>query len=132
LNSAAIEDYLKAIYELQSKTGEVSTTRLAQQLAVTPASVTNMLKKLADLNLVHYRPYRGALLTEAGQKQALKIISYFRLTERYLIKKLGVPEEQAQAYADAWEHVLSEAVAARMRAILDYPTIDPTLPLGSE
>jgi DtxR family Mn-dependent transcriptional regulator len=125
LYTEATEDYLKAIYAIQDESGEaVATTVLAERLALAPASVTNMLKKLADLNLVIYRPYQGVVLTEAGQKVALRVIRYHRLVELYLMEKLGVPWNQVQAQAESWEHVLSEDLAERMDAALGYPTTD--------
>ncbi|MCB0191635.1 MAG: metal-dependent transcriptional regulator [Anaerolineae bacterium] len=122
--SEAIEDYLKIIYKLQQG-GKVTTTGLAAQLNVAPASVTGMVKKLAGLALLLHEPYQGVQLTEAGEKVALKVIRHHRLVELFLAEKLGVPWDEVHAQADRWEHSLSKYLATRLDAMLGYPTTDP-------
>ena len=123
--SPAIEDYLKAIYAL-GRTGEaVSTSDLAERLEVAPASVTGMIKKLAASGLVAHEKYQGARLTEAGRRIAVETIRHHRLVETYLHQALGVPWDRLHAEAEAWEHVLSEDLEARMDAALGHPTVDP-------
>ena len=121
----AIEDYLKTIYNLQGEQGHVATTALAERLSVTPASATNMVKKLAELGLVVHQPYYGLKLTEAGQQSALKVLRCHRLVELFLAKSLGLPWDQVHAEAEKWEHVLSEEIAERMDSVLGYPSADP-------
>ena len=86
----AAEDYLKAIWRL-TQSGRASTTALAAELEVAPASVTGMLKKLAALRLVEHEPYRGARLTSAGERVALEVVRHHRLLELYLTEALGFP-----------------------------------------
>ena len=118
----ATEDYLKAIYAAQGEAGEVVTTcALAGQLGLAPASVTNMLKRMAKEALVHYHSYHGVRLTEMGQQMAQQVIRRHCLVERYLVEALGLPPDQAHAQAESWEHVLSEDLAGRMEAVLGYP-----------
>lgn len=125
MQSQAVQDYLKAIYELQHQEGKVATTSLAKQLHVTAASVTGMIKKLAKLKLVTYQPYQGVKLTRSGEKIALEVIRHHRLVERYLSEALGVPWDQVDAEADIWEHVLSDDIETRIDEILGHPTTDP-------
>lgn len=123
--SEAIEDYLKAIYEIQHRQGNVATTVLADWLGISPASVTNMLKKLAELGLVARKPYKGVMLTETGHQAALEVIRHHRLLESFLAEKLDVPWDEVHDHAESWEHALSEAVEARMDALLGYPEFNP-------
>ncbi len=125
--SQSEQDYLKAIYHLAQRGGgpRVGTVVLAQWLAVSPASVTNMMKKLADQGLVSHRPYQGVVLTEAGEKVTLELLRHHRLLETYLRERLGVPWDQVHAEADRLEHALSEDLEERLDAILGHPTTDP-------
>lgn len=123
--SPAVEDYLKTIYAL-GRTGEAATTSaLAERLGVAPASVTGMLKKLAASGLVAHEKYQGARLTEPGRLIAVETIRHHRLVETYLHQALGVPWDRLHDEAEAWEHVLSEDLEARMDAALGHPTHDP-------
>jgi DtxR family Mn-dependent transcriptional regulator len=123
--SQAMEDYLKAIYKLQEWNGEVPTSALADFLHISPASVTNMCKKLAALNLVIYEPYQGVKFTPTGKKLALEIVRHHRLIELYLAEALGVPWDQVHAEAEKLEHVISEDLEERMAAALGDPLFDP-------
>lgn len=121
----AIEDYLKVIYLLQDAQSTVSTTDLAAQLDVAPASVTGMLKKLAAQDLVTYTPYQGVTLTPQGRAIALRMVRYHRLAERYLSEVLGMPWDTVHAEAEELEHALSAEVVDRMDAALGQPMTDP-------
>ena len=123
--SAAIQDYLKEIYKLQSEGTRPTTSAIARQMGVAPSSVTSMLKKLAVLGLAEHSPYRGVELSEAGRKIALEVIRHHRLLEQYLAETLGVPIDAVHAEADKLEHVLSEELEARIDEQLGYPTHDP-------
>lgn len=123
--SHAMEDYMKAIYQLSDNRKSVSTSQLAERLQCTPASVTNMLQKLSALKMVQYTPYQGVSLTEAGRRVALEVIRHHRLLELYLAEILGYSWDQVHAEADALEHVISEEFEARIDAALGYPKIDP-------
>ena len=125
LITPAHEDYLKAIYTLGSNGVEVSNSALAHHLAVTPASATNMVKKLAELGLVTYEPYQNVELTPSGQKVALEVLRHHRLLELYLHDKLNLPWDQVHAEAEKLEHVLSETLEDAMAAALGNPTVDP-------
>src|SRR4051812_43424329 len=124
--SEAIQDYAKAIYALQRRAeGPVTTTDLAERLGVRPASVSAMLKKLAERGLVEHVPYRGVLLTAAGGRVALEVLRHHRLLELYLAEHLGVPWDRVHVEAEALEHVISEDLEARIAAKLGEPTHDP-------
>ncbi len=119
------EDYLKAIYHLERRQERATTTAIAEVMGVSAASATNMLKRLADLNLVEYAPYQGARLTEAGRKVALEVIRHHRLLELYLAEALGMPWDKVHEEADRLEHVISEDLEEAMARALGYPTVDP-------
>ena len=125
MHTQTVEDYLKAIYELEQEGERLATTALAERLSVTPASVTGMLKKLARMKLVVHKPYRGVALTKAGRKIALEVIRHHRLVELYLAEALGVPWDRVHDEAEKWEHVLSEDLEDRIDALLGHPTTDP-------
>ncbi|HET8756250.1 MAG TPA: metal-dependent transcriptional regulator [Solirubrobacteraceae bacterium] len=124
--SEAVENYAKAIYSLQNRTGEpVATNDLADRLHVTPASASGMIKKLADQGLVEHVPYRGVQLTHDGEQVALEVLRHHRLLELYLVEQLGVPWDRVHEEAEALEHVISEDLEARIAAKLGNPTHDP-------
>ncbi len=124
--SEAIQDYAKAIYSLERRVdGPVSTNHLAERLGVTPASVSAMLKKLAERGLVEHVPYKGVLLTGEGRRVALEVMRHHRLLETYLAEHLGVPWDRVHEEAEALEHVISEDLEARIAAKLGEPTHDP-------
>ncbi len=122
--SEAQEDYLKAIYQL-AEGGTVGTQLLAERLSVRPASVTGMLKKLAELGLVVHVPYKGVRLTQSGERVALEVIRHHRLLEAFLAEALGFPWEAVHAEADRLEHHISEAFEARIAELLGHPERDP-------
>jgi DtxR family Mn-dependent transcriptional regulator len=125
--SHSVEDYLKAIYELQEDAGKVSTNALAEKLGVSPASVTGMVKKLAEdrPRLVDYEKHHGVTLTPAGRKIALEIIRHHRLIELYLQQAVGYSWDQVDAEAEKLEHVISEDFEDRIAAVLGNPARDP-------
>jgi DtxR family Mn-dependent transcriptional regulator len=125
MRTQAVEDYLKTIYELEHEHGKVATTALAEQMGVAPASVTGMIKKLAKMHLVAYKPYKGVVLTQAGCKIALEVIRHHRLIELFLAEALGVPWDQVHEEAHRIEHVLSDYLADRIDSVLGHPTTDP-------
>ena len=126
--SQTMQDYLKTIYKLQKGRDEVdkvNTSMIAKKMQISPASVTNMIKKLAKQNLVRHIPYRGVELTPAGEKIALEMIRHHRLLELYLAEALGYPWDQVDVEADKLEHVISEAFEDRIDEVLNFPTLDP-------
>lgn len=122
--SQAVEDYLKTIYKLQDD-GAVSTTDIARALEVSSASVTNMVKRLAEMKLVVYQSYKGVRLTEAGEKIALEILRHHRLLETYLKEFLGYSWDQMHKEAEQLEHHISEEFEDKIDELLGYPTHDP-------
>ena len=123
--SDAIQHYLREVYKLGASGNRVSTTALAREMGVSPASASAMVKKLAALGLVEHEPYRGVTLTAEGEQVALEVIRHHRLLEQYLAETLGVPLEDVHAEADRLEHALSEELEARIDRSLGYPTHDP-------
>jgi DtxR family Mn-dependent transcriptional regulator len=125
--SEAIEDYAKAIYALQARSGgePVATNDLAERLGVTPASASSMVKKLAELGLADHAPYRGTRLSADGERLALEVLRHHRLLELYLAEHLGVPWDRVHEEAEALEHVLSAYLESRIAAKLGDPTHDP-------
>jgi len=125
-SSEAIEDYAKAIYALsRQRQGPVLNGEVAERLGVTPATATSMLKKLGALGLVDYEPYRGVILTAAGEKVALEVIRHHRLIEAYLAEALGMPEDRVHAEAEVLEHYISEELELLIAAKLGEPSHDP-------
>lgn len=122
--SQAVEDYIKAIYQLQDAS-TVSTSKLAARLGVSSASVTSMAKRLAGMGLVTYESYRGVALTGAGEKIALEIIRHHRLLETYLREIMGYGWEEMHNEAEHLEHHISEEFEDRLDEMLGYPTHDP-------
>ena len=123
--SVAIQDYLKEIYKLQEGGGRVSVTALAREQQVAPGSASEMVKKLAALELVDHEPYRGVRLTSAGERVAVEVIRHHRLLELYLAETLGLDVDDVHAEADRLEHVISEELEARIDKSLGFPTHDP-------
>src|SRR3954454_9352349 len=124
--SSAVEDYAKAIYHLESiEGGAVATNALAERLAVTPASASNMVKKLDGLGLVEHVPYRGVRLTESGRRVALEVLRHHRLLELYLAETLGLPWDRVHDEAEVLEHHLSEELEEVIASKLGDPTHDP-------
>jgi len=121
--SAAIEDYLKAVYDLGET--DVKTHELAGALSVSAASVSGMLKKLSELNLIDYEKYRGTSLTPAGRKIALETLRHHRLLETYLAEALGYPWHDVHDEAERLEHVISEDFETRIADALGHPSFDP-------
>jgi DtxR family transcriptional regulator, Mn-dependent transcriptional regulator len=123
--TAAVEDYVKAIYTLEGGEGSVTTTALAERLDVRPASVSGMLSKLTALGLVEHEPYRGVRLTEHGTRVALEVVRHHRLLELFLVENLGMSWDEVHAEAEVLEHVLSEELEELIAAKLGDPAFDP-------
>ena len=123
--SESMQDYLKTIYQISPGTNRVTTNSLADMLGVTAASVTGMLKKLADMKLVEYEPYQGVVLTLAGKKLALEVLRHHRLTELYLTEAMGYSWDKVHEEAERLEHAISEEFADKMSSLLGDPQRDP-------
>jgi DtxR family transcriptional regulator, Mn-dependent transcriptional regulator len=128
LNTESVDNYLKAIFALGGPEEErVAGTVLADRLGVAPASVTNMLQKLAasPVPLVEYESRRGVRLSTAGRRRALEILRHHRLLETFLYEVLGYPIEEVHGEAERLEHFISERFEERIDAKLGRPKFDP-------
>ncbi len=123
--SEQIENYLKNIYKLQESEGKVTTSLLSEKLQISPPSVSEMIKKLADEGSLKYTPYRGVELTEQGRRKALRIIRRHRLWELFLVEVLKYDWDEIDEEAERLEHITSEKLEQRLDAVLGYPTHDP-------
>ena len=119
------ENYLKAMFNLSQVTGEVFVNDLSKELDIKMPSVTSMVKRLASKNLVNYQSYKPLTLTEKGEKLALSIIRKHRLTEMFLVEKMGFGWEEVHEVAEQIEHIHSPKFFAKMDEMLGYPTVDP-------
>jgi DtxR family transcriptional regulator, Mn-dependent transcriptional regulator len=123
--TVAVQDYLKAIYVLESAGERVTTSALARRMAVSAPSATAMTKRLDELGLVERLPYRGVALTDEGRRGALEVVRHHRLLERYLVDRLGLALDEVHAEAELLEHALSEELEAKIDEELGFPTHDP-------
>lgn len=124
--STAEENYLKAVFKLSVDNEEsVNTNAIATEMKTAPASVTDMLKKLSDKDLVKYQRYKGVHLTEKGFRHALQLIRKHRLWETFLVDKLEFSWDEVHEVAEQLEHIYSEKLVDRLDKFLEYPTVDP-------
>jgi DtxR family Mn-dependent transcriptional regulator len=127
-NTESVDNYLKAILALGGpEEHRVTSTALSNRLGVAPASVTNMLQKLASspTPLVEYERHRGVRLSAAGKRRALEVVRHHRLIETFLFKMLDYPIEEVHEEAERLEHFISERLEERIAAKLGHPKIDP-------
>jgi len=124
--SHAVQDYAKGIWSLQRRNeGPVSTSALADRLAVSPASASAMLKRLEELGLVRREPYHGVRLSRAGERVALEVLRHHRLLELYLAEALGMPWDRVHDEAEVLEHAISPELSELIAQKLGHPTVDP-------
>ena len=123
--SQSEENYLKSLFNLANSKGEVSANDLSKMLDIKMSSVNSMMKKLAEKKLVYYESYKPLRLTEKGKKEAGLIIRKHRLTEMFLVQKMGFGWEQVHEIAEQIEHLQSPHFFEKMDEMLGYPTIDP-------
>lgn len=126
--SAAEQDYLKHIFSLEQDVGRATTQALAMRMGVKPASVTAMVKRLAEDAggpYVTHTPYHGVALTPRGRAVALEMVRHHRLIELFLSTVLDVPWDRVHAEAERLEHYISEDIEERIAAKLGYPAYDP-------
>ena len=121
------QDYLKHIYELTENGENASTNAISERLNVRPASVTNMIQKLASVKpaLVEYQKHQGVTLTKHGKKAALEVIRHHRLLEAWLVQTLGYSWDEVHEEAERLEHVISEDFERRIAAAMGHPLRDP-------
>ncbi|MFH1834710.1 MAG: metal-dependent transcriptional regulator [Methanobacteriota archaeon] len=119
------EEYLETIYGLTEEADSAKTSEIAKQLNVKPASVTEMLKKLASEGYIKYQPYHGSSLTKKGLAYGKKIKRKHRLLERFLYDVLGIRKSKVHEQACQMEHSLSDEAADALDRVLDYPLVCP-------
>ncbi len=120
-----VEDYLKAIYELERATGAAATNDVARALDIAPPSASWMIQRLAAQGLLKYERYHGARLTKAGQRAALRILRRHRIIETFLVRVLHYGWDEVHAEAERLEHAASDELVDRMAETLGEPTVDP-------
>lgn len=120
-----VEDYLKAIYELERQGAPAETNAIAGLLDIAPASVSGMVRRLADQGLITHERYHGARLTPAGRRAALKTIRRHRVIESYLTTALGYSWDRVHDEAERLEHAASDELIDRMAAAIGEPSTDP-------
>ena len=129
--TAPVEDYLKAIFEIEAGSAvagapaSAGTTEIAAALRIAPASVTGMLRRLADQGLIAYERYKGVRLTATGRSAALRTIRRHRVIEAYLTRALGYPWDRVHDEAERLEHAASDELIDRMAAAIGEPATDP-------
>src|SRR5690606_19777304 len=121
----AVEDYLKAIYQLSVEGERVSNSAIAERLGIAAASVTEMLKRLSEAGLVEHVPYRGVTLTAAGAETAVRMVRRHRVLEAFLVEQLGYTWDQVHEEAERLEHAASDDLIDRMAQVLGEPSEDP-------
>lgn len=119
------ENYLKTIFHSSENNSEVSTNAIAEAMNTKASSVTDMLKKLSEKELLNYKPYRGVSLTPKGRKLALSIIRKHRLWEVFLVEKLNFSWDEVHDIAEELEHIKSDKLINRLDAFLNFPETDP-------
>jgi DtxR family Mn-dependent transcriptional regulator len=120
-----VEDYLKAIYDLERAGEPAATTEVAVRLGVAPASVTGMVRRLAEQGLLTHERYRGVRLTSEGRHAALRTIRRHRVIEAYLVRALGYRWDEVDEEAERLEHAASDDLVNRMATAIGEPTVDP-------
>lgn len=124
-NSLTEENYLKALFNIANKNGEVNVAELSKSLDIKMPTVTSMMKKLAKKKLVYYESYKPLRLTEKGKREAGLIIRKHRLTEMFLVDKMKLGWEDVHDIAEQIEHIKSPVFFEKMDEMLDYPKVDP-------
>jgi len=125
MSSVIKENYLKALYFLSEKDGEVTLTDLGKVMNVSKPTVNGMVKKMQQNGWIKYTKYKPLKITKAGKKAAALVIRKHRLSELFLTQVMGFGWEEVHAIAEELEHIKSEAFFDRMNEILGYPTADP-------
>jgi len=125
MTSPTEENYLKSLFTLSDKKGEVSITELSSLLSVSLPTVNSMVKNLKKQGLVNYEKYKPISLTEKGVKEAAFVVRKHRLTEMYLVNKMGFGWEEVHEIAEQLEHIHSIIFFNRMDELLGYPKFDP-------
>ena len=125
MNSLTEENYLKAIFHLLDSENQVTVNELSKFLQIKMPSVNSMMKKFADKDWVIYETYKPIKVTELGRKEAAIVVRKHRLTEMFLVEKMGFGWENVHEIAEQLEHVHSEDFFDKMDEILNFPKVDP-------
>jgi DtxR family Mn-dependent transcriptional regulator len=125
MDSPTEENYLKALFKLSDEKGHISISELSAAMNVSMPTANSMVKKLDAQGWLKYERYKPLIITEKGKKKASLIIRKHRLTEMFLVEKMGFSWENVHEIAEQVEHVQSEAFFDRMDELLGYPKIDP-------
>lgn len=123
--SLAEENYLKGLFHLADGLGEVSVADLSRHLGIKMPTVNSMIKKLSEKGLVHYESYKPLKLSDTGRKAAALIIRKHRLTEMYLVEKMGFGWEAVHEIAEQIEHIQAPEFFEKMDELLGFPRVDP-------
>lgn len=123
--SRSVEDYLKAVYSLNARGRPAGTNELARSLEIQPASVSGMIRRLAEDGLLRHEPYRGVRLTPEGHRAALRVLRRHRIIETFLVQRLGYPWDDVHEEAERLEHAASDTLIDRMADALGNPATDP-------
>lgn len=123
--SRSVEDYLKVIYSFNERGQAAGTSELARTLAVQPASVSGMVRRLAESGLLEHEPYRGVRLTQKGSREALRVVRRHRIIESFLVKCLGFGPDDVHEEAERLEHAASDQLVDRMAEAIGNPATDP-------
>lgn len=124
--SLSEENYLKAIFHLEQRyRGGVSTNALAEEMETKASSVTDMIKKLSEKDLLNYKKYQGVKLSKQGRDTAIEVIRKHRLWELFLVEKLNFNWDEVHEVAEQLEHIKSDKLINELDRFLDYPRRDP-------
>ncbi|MCR4416227.1 MAG: metal-dependent transcriptional regulator [Ignavibacteria bacterium] len=125
MSNISKEDYLRVIYKNLEDLEIVNPTMIAEQLNVSNAAVTDMLRKLTKEKYVSYTPYKGIQLLEKGKNEAIKLVRRHRIWETFLYKVIGLPYHQIDEEAENLEHSSSDDLIDRLEEIMNFPEFDP-------
>ncbi len=123
--SEQIENYIKNIYKLSANESKVTTSSLSERLQISPASVSEMIKKLAEEGTLTHTPYKGVELTDEGKVLALRIIRKHRLWEMFLVEVLHFGWDEIDDEAERFEHIMSDKMEEKIDEVLGHPLVDP-------
>ncbi|MDB5201118.1 MAG: Mn-dependent transcriptional regulator MntR [Ferruginibacter sp.] len=125
MNSLTEENYLKALFNLSGGKGEATVNELSRQLGIKMPTVNSMMKKLAEKKLVLYQSYKPLKLTDKGRKEAAMVIRKHRLTEMFLVEKMGFGWDEVHQIAEQVEHIHAPVFFEKMDLLLGFPKVDP-------
>ncbi|MFN0031110.1 MAG: metal-dependent transcriptional regulator [Flavobacteriales bacterium] len=125
MKTSTEENYLKAIFAIATEKGDVNVTEISQRLELSMPTVTSMMKRLGEQGYINYKSYKPITLTAKGKKEAGLILRKHRLTEMFLVEKMGFTWDNVHPIAEEIEHVRSEDFFDRMDEMLGFPKMDP-------